>query len=206
MSYTSKISLKFDSEYTYDNEFLPEEHIVMEFPSHDLSTVQLFKAFRKFLLAAGHSDSGIFIGATSLAFNDTLSYEEMRKTAEEYDLILSEDHYKEVQKLEEKIKELEVEIIDLSAQISRANNPENPNYTDSEMEAMEFHAKKKEVTKKTLENAYKVCRDCGVKYGTYKGGVSSWWDDDCNVCGEHKPVTETRDFNYLKKGVQELSK
>ena len=60
--------------------------------------------------------------------------------------------------------------------------------------------------KKTLENAYKVCRDCGNEYGQYVKTVSSWWEDTCDVCGQHKPTTEARDFAYLKKGIEELSK
>lgn len=206
MTFNAKISFKYDSEWTYDSDYLPEEHITMEFPAHDLSTIQLFGAFRKFLLAAGQRDSSIAAGALSLAFNESLSDEEMRKTAEEYDLILAEDHHKKVQELEKKIHDLEVEIIDLSAHLSRRENPDFSQYTDQEMEAMSLHAKEKEVTKKTLENAYKVCRDCGNKYGTYVSGVSSWWEDTCDVCRGHKPVTEARDFSWLKKGIEELKK
>lgn len=143
MSFKSTITLKYDSEWTYGgSEYLPEEHFVMEFPSDDLSSNQIFSAFRKFLLAAGYNDSSIASGAVSLAFNDSLPEEQMRKTAEEYELILAEDHYKKIQDLEDKIHKLEVEIIDLSAHLSRAKNPENPNYTDSELEAMELHATK----------------------------------------------------------------
>ena len=206
MSFKSTITLKYDSEWTYGgSEFLPEEHLVLKFPSDDLTTNQLFIAFRKFLLAAGYQDSSIASGAVSLAFSDSLSEEQMRKTAEYYDLILAEDHYKKIQELEDQIQELEGEVISLKAHLSRAQNPSNPNYTDSEMEAMCSQAVNK-VTKKTLENAYKVCRNCGDKYGTYKGGVSSWWNDDCDVCNKEAPVTEARDFSFLKKGIEELSK
>lgn len=143
MSFKSTITLKYDSEWTYGgSEFLPEEHLVMEFPSDDLSSTQLFTAYRKFLLAAGYQDSSIASGAVSLAFSDSLSEEQMRKTAEEYDLILVEDHYKKIQELEDKIQELEGKVIDLKAHLSRAQNPSNPNYTDSELEAMELHATK----------------------------------------------------------------
>lgn len=205
MSYKAKISWNYHSEWTYDSDFLPEENITMEFPAHDLSSTQLFGAFRKFLLATGQTDSAISSGAVSLAFNENLSDEQMRKTAEDYDLVLREDHINELMKLENKIQELEGKIIDLKAHLSRAKDLENPNYTDDEMEAMCSRAVDK-VTKKTLENAYKVCRDCGNKYGTYVKTLSSWWEDTCDVCGEHKPTTEARDFAYLKRGIEELKK
>ena len=204
MSYKAKISLNYHSEWTYDSNFLPEENITMEFPAHDLSTIQLFGAFRKFLLATGQTDSAISSGAVSLAFNDNLSDEQMRKTAEDYDLILSEDHYKVIRELEDKIQELEEKVISLKAHLSRAQNPDFPQYLDEEMDAMETQAKNKEITKKTLENAYKVCRDCGDKYGTYVKTLSSWWEGTCDVCGGNKPVTEARDYLYLKRGIEEL--
>ena len=206
MSFKSTITLKYDSEWTYGgSEYLPEEHFVMEFPSDDLSSTQLFTAYRKFLLAAGYNDESISRGGVSLAFSDSIPEEKMRKIAEEYDLILSEDHYKVIGNLENKIKELEEKVISLKAHLSRARNPDNPNYTDDEIEAMCSQAVDK-VTKKTLENAYKVCRDCGDKYGTYVKILSSWWEDTCDVCGGQKPVTEARDFAYLKRGIEELSK
>ena len=49
-----------------------------------------------------------------------------------------------------------------------------------------------------------VCRDCGDKYGTYSVGCSSTWEGDCDVCGEHKGVTEVRDWGYLTKGIREM--
>ena len=58
---------------------------------------------------------------------------------------------------------------------------------------------------KTLRNAEVCCVDCGIKYGEPRGGDSSMWVAKCNVCGEEKPVTETRDFRYLAKGIRELT-
>jgi hypothetical protein len=49
-----------------------------------------------------------------------------------------------------------------------------------------------------------VCRDCGMKYGKYSVGCSSTWEGNCDVCGEHKGVTEVRDWGYLSKGLAEL--
>jgi hypothetical protein len=55
-----------------------------------------------------------------------------------------------------------------------------------------------------LVQAEVVCRDCGTKYGKYSVGCSSVWEGDCDVCGEHKPITEVRDWGYLGKGIQEI--
>ena len=58
---------------------------------------------------------------------------------------------------------------------------------------------------KILRNADVCCIDCGNKYGEPRDDVSSVWIARCNVCGEEKPVTETRDYRYLAKGIAELS-
>ena len=57
---------------------------------------------------------------------------------------------------------------------------------------------------KKLEQACVVCRDCGLKYGVYSVGCSSVWEAVCNVCGETKGVTETRDYGYLITGIRKL--
>lgn len=57
---------------------------------------------------------------------------------------------------------------------------------------------------KKLENAYTTCMDCGQKYGVYSVGCSSVWNGTCNVCGEEKQVTETRDFGYFITGIRKL--
>lgn len=58
---------------------------------------------------------------------------------------------------------------------------------------------------KKLKSAYQCCSDCGNKYGTYRAGISSVWEETCDVCGELKPVTECRDYGYLEKGIRELN-
>jgi len=136
MTYTAKVTLKFDStwEYSagiYDDEMVPEQHITIKVPAEDLNSLQLFRVWESFMQAMGHNEQGIMKGACHLAFNDMRSEESMRKIADEYDLILSEDFAKEVNKLN-------AEIWDLKAKISRLENPENPQYTDEEMDAMTF--------------------------------------------------------------------
>lgn len=204
--YEAKITLKFDATWEqtrgiYDEEMLPEEHITFETPAQDLNSIQLFQLFEKFSLAMGHNSAGIAKGAAYVAFNDMRSEEDMRKTAEEYDLKLAEDYSKELCEMQNQIHKLEMEVLDLKAKLSRAENPFNPNYTDEEMNAMTA-----EITASVLGNAEVVCHDCGKKYGTYSVGCSSTWEGKCNVCGENKPVTEVRDYGYLAKGIKELKK
>lgn len=181
MTYKAKLKVKFDTEWTpsygssgiYDDETLPEEHYTFEIPAHDLNTTQLFRFFGTVALTMGHNEVGIMKGACALAFNDMRSVEDMRKVAEEYELKLAEDYSKELRKLED-------EIYDLKAKLSRALNPDNPNYTESEIEAMTYQ---NEITADTLKSAEVVCKDCGTKYGHYSVSCSSTWMGTCNVCG-----------------------
>jgi len=202
MTYSAKVTLKYDSTWEqtrgiYDEEILPEEHFTFEVPAEDLNAIQLFQLFEKFCYAMGHNADGIARGAAYVAFNEMRSTEAMRKTAEEYDLKLIEDYTSEVCKLE-------AEIRDLKAKLSRLENPDNPNYTEEEMDAMSNDVADALVSK--LQGAYTVCKDCGTKYGEYSVGCSSVWEGKCDVCGETKPVTEARDYGYLNKGIEELLK
>jgi hypothetical protein len=47
-----------------------------------------------------------------------------------------------------------------------------------------------------------ICLDCGHKYLTEKqlkgAGVCTCWKGICRECGEEKPVTDIRHFNYLQ--------
>ncbi len=200
MTYEAKITLKFDSTWDrtggiYDEGMIPEEHIIFETPVDDLNTIQLFQFFAKFAAAMGHNEVGIAKGACYVAFNEMRSTEAMRKTADDYDLKLVEDYRDEVCKLE-------AEVRDLKAKLSRLENPDNPQYTEEEMDAMSHEVADAVLNK--LQGAYTVCKDCGSKYGEYSVGCSSVWEGKCDVCGETKPVTEARDYGYLNKGIKEL--
>ncbi len=204
MTYEAKITLKYDSTWNrtggiYDEEEIPEEHITFECPVDDLNTIQLFQFFAKFAAAIGHNEAGIAKGACYVAFNEMRSTEEMRKTADDYDLKLIEDYNDKLWEIEK----LDKEICDLKAKLSRALNPDAPQYTDEEMDAL---CAENEVTLGTLKNAEVVCKDCGSKYGHYSVSCSSTWMGKCNVCGEEKGITEVRDWNYLKEGIEELKK
>jgi hypothetical protein len=147
--YKATVKLQFDSKWDsthyssgYEDGLLPEEHIVMEVPAHDLNTKQLFNLFEKFLLSMGHTEKSICEGALYLPFNEARSQELMKELCREYDLTMNEDmgdlgewknrakQYEEFYwMLRKKVKEQE-------AIISRLQNPDNSQYTEEEMDAM----------------------------------------------------------------------
>lgn len=67
-----------------------------------------------------------------------------------------------------------------------------------------MNTKEKKALLKTLETAYNTCFECGHKYGVYSVGCSSVHESKCGVCGETKPITETRDFGYFFGAIQQL--
>ena len=109
MTYSAKITLNYSSKSDlYDDDVLPEEKITMEVPAEDLNIHQAFKFYSNFLRAIGHLDISIMRGACALAFNDMQSEEDMRKVAQEYDLLLIEDN---------EVKTLRAENLDLKAKL-----------------------------------------------------------------------------------------
>ncbi|MGA3168439.1 MAG: hypothetical protein ABSF14_20240 [Terriglobia bacterium] len=49
-----------------------------------------------------------------------------------------------------------------------------------------------------------VCGICGEKYGKVsmakRGGIATWHEDECGICGDFTACTEPRDFGHLRKG------
>lgn len=108
---------------------IDDQTITMEVPSTEMNVHQYFNLFNSFLRALGFDEMNIMQGAAGLAFSDMRREEDMRKIADEYDLLLQEQH-------DEVVSELQQEILSLKAKLSRFENPDNPNYTDEEMDAM----------------------------------------------------------------------
>lgn len=142
--YEARLKVHFDTEWKsfgsgiYDDEILPEEHYTFEIPTNDINSIQLFRFFGNVARTMGHHDISIMKGACALAFNDMQKHEDMQKVADEYDLVLAEDHGKKVIELENKIYAQEKEIKDLKAKLSRFENPDNPSYTEEEISAMTY--------------------------------------------------------------------
>jgi hypothetical protein len=180
MTYTALVKLQYNSKWKstggiYDDEMLPEENITFEVPAEDLNTIQLFGLFNKFLYAMGHTESGIMKGAMSTTFNDMRSFEQMKKTADEYDLVMKEDHIKEVCKLE-------AEVRDLKAKLSRLEQPDNPNYTDEEMDAMGVWNNLVPGSYAAVENGCK----CPVMDNEEMPDDKKWVNGDCPIHGKVK--------------------
>ena len=147
--YKARLKVSFDTEWTsngygvYDDETLPEEHYTFEIPTEDLNSIQLFRFFGTIARTMGHHELGIMKGACSLAFNDMRSFEDMKKVADEYDLFLAEEYKSKVIPLENKNYELEKQVRDLKAKLSRCENPDAEQYTEEEVEAMSAEMEEK---------------------------------------------------------------
>ena len=104
MTYEATVEFKFDSTWTptyassIDDDFIPEENLLITAPAGDLSARQYFKLFEKFMLAVGMSPDNIRSGAMSLVLNEWVNDADQRKICEEYDVTRNED-------LHEKFKE-----------------------------------------------------------------------------------------------------
>ncbi len=181
----------------YFPEIVDKHTITIEAPAQDMNVHQHFELFKAFLRAMDFNEYSIMDGACRLAFNDSNDEVQMKKLMKEYDLQDKQAYD------DDDCRALEDEVRDLKAKLSRLENPDNPQYTDEEMDAL---CAENEVTLGTLKNADVVCKDCGSKYGHYSVSCSSTWMGTCNVCGQELPVTEVRDWNYLKEGINKLSK
>lgn len=199
---TYKATVRFS--YTTDSQDPPSKYfpesvdrktITIEAPAEDLNIHQYYELFKNFLAASGFCQYSILDGACQVAFNDSNDEAQMKKVADEYDLFLAEDYHKKLIEYDadqdEELKKLEAEIRELKEKLG---------------EVLPEQYEQPSVTKYVLETAYKVCKDCGKKYGEYSVGCSSVWEGECDVCGETKGVTEARDYGYLEKGIKELSK
>lgn len=185
MTYKARLKVSFDTEWTptyggsgiYDNETLPEEHYTFEIPCEDINTIQLFRFFGTIARTMGHNEIGIMKGACSLAFNDMRSEEEMRKVAEEFDMKLAEDYAKE-------FREMQDEIYDLKAKLSRCQQPDNPQYTVEEMDAMTYQ-EWNSVVPGSSEAVEKGCK-CPVMDNEEMPEERKWVNADCPIHGKAK--------------------
>jgi hypothetical protein len=185
MTYKATLKVKFDTEFVnqtsygiYDDEILPEEHYTFEIPAHDLNTIQLFRFFGTVARTMGHNEVGIMKGACSLAFNDMRSEEDMRKIAEEFDLKMAEDYSKELRKMQD-------EIYDLKAKLSRHEQPDNPNYTEEEMDAMTYQEWGNMLIPGSYAAVEKGCK-CPVMDNEEMPDDKKWVNGDCPLHGKVK--------------------
>ena len=128
-------------------DLVDNQSVEIQSPVTDLNIHQYFNLFNSFLRAVGFADETIMNGAAQCAFNEMRRVEDMRKVAENNDLVLDEDMVDRLQDVlapaeeralaaETRAKELSEVVLDLKAQLSRACNPDHPTYTDEEIDAM----------------------------------------------------------------------
>jgi hypothetical protein len=214
MSYNAKVQFSYvnDSESTpskYFPEIVDKHTITIEAPAQDMNVHQYYDLFRGFLRAVGFAEYSIMDGACRLAFSDSNEKMHLDKLMEEYELqdkqiYTVEDYVSLMETYEESLSKIK----NLEARLSLTPNPDNPQYTDEELDAMPMFVEfptETSVTAKTLQEAYQVCNQCGTEYGEYSVGCSSHWTGKCDVCGETKSVTEARDYGYLEKGIKEIA-
>jgi hypothetical protein len=123
---TVKFSYTSDSQdppSKYFSESVDRKTITIEAPAEDLNIHQYYELFKNFLGAAGFCEYSIMDGACRVAFNDSNSQEQMKKVADEYDLIPAEDYHKKLveydKQQDEEIKKLEAEIKELKEKLAR---------------------------------------------------------------------------------------
>jgi hypothetical protein len=104
MTYSATVKLCYinDTEISH-NKYFPEivdkQTITIEAPAQDLNVWQHFELFKSFLRAMGFDEYNIMDGACRVAFNDCNREDDMKKLADEYELILAEDY--RIKRLEE---------------------------------------------------------------------------------------------------------
>ena len=128
MSYNATVRLSYinDTEASY-NKYFPEiidkQTITIEAPAQDLNTHQYFELFKGFLRAVGFDDYGIMDGACRVAFNDSNREDDMKKLADEYEVVLAEDFTARVKEIEnqqdDEIATLKAEIRELKEKLAR---------------------------------------------------------------------------------------
>ena len=135
MTYSAKVKLIYinDTPPQYSETFpgiLDEHTITIEAPAQDLNIHQYFALFKSFLRVIDFNEYNIMDGACGLAFNDMNDEMHMKKLMQEYELQDKQAY------TDDDARSLEAEIRDLKVKLSRLENPDNPNYTDEEMDAM----------------------------------------------------------------------
>lgn len=103
--------------------------------------------FNSFLKAIGFCDYSIFKAELDTSLNVDLNGKKLVESLmQESGIMETSDHMQELFGVEEaqkrEIDRLQKEIIDLKAELSRFKEPENPQYTEEELEAMSWKGNK----------------------------------------------------------------
>lgn len=216
-SYTSDYN--YSSSSGYDPQSLDKVNIEFTIPHTDLSVGQYTELFKSFMCAVGFDKEQVLRGCLALALSEDNTKEQNDKLMEEFELQDKLPNYLSIK--DEKLllrvlnptTDYDKDLVELSeylrpvVDLIREYNANRSKKVDEIIQQVEkdgWVEPKKAPSKKTLTTAYCVCSECGNKYGDYTAGVSSWWNDECDVCGKITAVSEARDFGYLDKGIKEL--
>jgi hypothetical protein len=110
----------------------PPQSVVFTIPRTDSTVHEYYTTFKNFLRAIGFTENLVLFGALKTAvMDDSNDPIIVNKIMADHGIMDIDDHIK-------KLREFQEEIMDLKAKISRLENPDNPQYTDEEMNAMTY--------------------------------------------------------------------
>jgi hypothetical protein len=106
--------------------------VVFTIPRTDSTVHEYYTTFKNFLRAIGFTENLVLFGALKTAvMDDSNDPIIVNKIMADHGIMDIDDHIK-------KLREFQEEIMDLKAKISRLENPDNPQYTEEEMNAMTY--------------------------------------------------------------------
>ena len=191
MTYNATVKLCYinDTEVSH-NKYFPEivdkQTITIEAPAQDLNTHQYFELFKGFLRAVGFDDYGIMDGACRVAFNDGNREDDMKKLADEYELVLAEDYRKKLVEYDtqqdEEIKKLEAEVKELKEKLARVL----PEQYEKEDEVLPEQYKSWNELVPGSDEAYAQGCKCPILDNQDMPKYKKWVNGDCPLHGNAK--------------------
>ena len=165
----------------YFPEIVDNHKITIEAPAQDMNVHQHFELFKAFLRAMDFNEYSIMDGACRLAFNDSNDEAQMNKLMKEYDLQDKQTYD------DDDCRAMEAEILDLKAKLSRALNPDAPQYLPEEMDAMtaEEYGAWNGLVPGSPEAIAKNCK-CPILDNAEMPDDRKWVNGDCPLHGKVK--------------------
>ena len=165
----------------YFPEIVDKHTITIEAPAQDMNVHQHFELFKAFLRAMDFNEYSIMDGACRLAFNDSNDEAQMNKLMKEYELQDKQAYD------DDDCRAMEAEILDLKAKLSRALNPDAPQYLPEEMDAMtaEEYGAWKGLVPGSDEAYAKGCK-CPILDNQEMPDNRKWVNGDCPLHGKVK--------------------
>jgi hypothetical protein len=170
----------------YFPEIIDKQTITIEAPAQDLNTHQYFELFKGFLRAVGFDDYGIMDGACRIAFNDCNREDDMKKLADEYEVVLAEDFTARVKEIEnqqdDEIATLKAEIRELKEKLARVL----PEQYEKEDEVLPEQYKSWNELVPGSDEAYAQGCKCPILDNQEMPKYKKWVSADCPLHGTAK--------------------